>query len=1132
MVLPNDLITEFAKLTTPVKETNRESTHNATIVDYNGEQFAKIDGSELLTPINKTTSIKNGERVMVMIKNHTATVIGNMTSPSPSSSDIDEVVDQVTKVEILVADKVSTSDFDAQVGRIDTLFSDNVIIKDTVTANTALINDITAANVVITDRLTVAEAAIEDLDATKVDADIAEITYAKISDLEATDADIQNLRATYASFEVATTNRLTAIDATIDNLDSTYATIVDLNVERARIDELEATNADITNLEAEVADINTLMFGSASGDVIQSTFSNAVIASLSSAQIKSAMIESVSAAKITSGDIITNNVRVKSEDGKLLISDETIQISDDSRVRVQIGKDGNNDYSINIWDTSGNLMFSEGGISDSAIKDAIIRDDMVSDTANISAHKLNIDSLFEEINDSTKTIKSSRVYLDDEGQTLDVVFTDLSSDVDALETTVSSQGTELSIVQGQISSKVWQQDIDTASDVMNTRYSSLEQTVDSINLTIADHTSMINEKAEAREMESVVDQIIALETNLSGFKSTVSSTYATKNALNNTTNIASQAYEKTALQSDVTNYAQLNSDTASKWGFSVDEEAADGVWYIMNTLSRDKFISGWHDCNGGERFRISFEISTSCKGNSSNGGTDSVYRGTAIGLYGYDATGKSVGITYTDRVMATAEATPTKIEFVAAVNANARKFRIFIQTESFGNFSGSIKVRNIRVEKIDKTLETIVVSNRSRIDQHDDSISAAVTRISTNETDISSLRLTAAGLTSRVTNTEKDTETALINAANAQSDIDNLEIGGRNLFENSGKLSTGAIGQYFAPETPPYTITMEEDSTAPGGSCAMCAIGEIATALTNGGFYLSGQFGNYISKMVAGETYTVSVWIKGSRNIAYGAITAEFLKNSYRQDTNNLTTEWQRFIVTGVYNGNTTSSVAITFYYNSLIQSNDVFYIAAPKIEKGNKATDWTCAPEDMATADDLDAIQSSIDSTDSRVGTVESLIQQLSESISMLITDGNGESMMMQTANGWTFSTGEIQNAVNSALENLAELADNLGSTDSTVDSLKQAVTDLGVLNDYVKIGTYEDEPCIELGESDSNFKLIITNTRIMFMEGSGVPAYINNQSLFIKKAVIQEELQQGEFVWKARANGNLGLIWKGATS
>ena len=92
-----------------------------------------------------------------------------------------------------------------------------------------------------------------------------------------------------------------------------------------------------------------------------------------------------------------------------------------------------------------------------------------------------------------------------------------------------------------------------------------------------------------------------------------------------------------------------------------------------------------------------------------------------------------------------------------------------------------------------------------------------------------------------------------------------------------------------------------------------------------------------------------------------------------------------------------------------------------------------------------------------------------------------------------------------------------------------QHSISDLGLLGEYVRITTYEGEPCIELGENDSDFRLIITNTRIQFMEGSSVPAHINNQSMHITKAVIEEEIQQGEFVWKVRANGNMGLMWKG---
>lgn len=178
------------------------------------------------------------------------------------------------------------------------------------------------------------------------------------------------------------------------------------------------------------------------------------------------------------------------------------------------------------------------------------------------------------------------------------------------------------------------------------------------------------------------------------------------------------------------------------------------------------------------------------------------------------------------------------------------------------------------------------------------------------------------------------------------------------------------------------------------------------------------------------------------------------------------------------------------------------------------------------------DNAQSTADETGSRVTAAETLLQLLADSISMLVTDGNGESLMTQTENGWTFSTGQIQNTIDTTSENLDALTNTVGNVSSTVGILQQAVDDLGILSEYVKITTYEDEPCIELGETDSDFKLLITNTRIMFMEGTGVPAYINNQSLYIRKAVIEEELQQGEFVWKARSNGNLGLIWKEVTS
>ena len=231
-------------------------------------------------------------------------------------------------------------------------------------------------------------------------------------------------KAAVGEIETLKTNSLTADSAIIGTILSNQVEVTGT---------LTAFLGDFDKFSSKVGEIDTLIFGSASGTTIQTEFANSVIAQLGNAQIKSAMIKDISASKILSGDILTNNVRVVSEDGKLVISDETIQISDDNRVRVQIGKDASNDYSINVWDVKGNLMFSKGGITDKAIKDAIIRDDMVAENANISAGKLDIHSLFEEINGSKETLKSSLIYLDDKKQSLDVAFTSMDSKIDNIE---------------------------------------------------------------------------------------------------------------------------------------------------------------------------------------------------------------------------------------------------------------------------------------------------------------------------------------------------------------------------------------------------------------------------------------------------------------------------------------------------------------------------------------------------------------------------------------------------------------------------------------------------------------------------------------------------------------------------
>ena len=116
-----------------------------------------------------------------------------------------------------------------------------------------------------------------------------------------------------------------------------------------------------------------------------------------------------------------------------------------------------------VWDKSGNLMFDALGLTESGVQREIIRNDMIKEDANINASKLDIESLFNVINeDGSHTLKSSKIYVDANKQTLDIVFKNMTTNVTNLQNTVTTQGTQLTAVQGQISSKVWQQDISTA----------------------------------------------------------------------------------------------------------------------------------------------------------------------------------------------------------------------------------------------------------------------------------------------------------------------------------------------------------------------------------------------------------------------------------------------------------------------------------------------------------------------------------------------------------------------------------------------------------------------------------------------------------------------------------------------
>lgn len=294
---------------------------------------------------------------------------------------------------------------------------------------------------------------------------------ASITALSAEKADIEELTADKTNIKDLTAKKgdileLTASKADIDDLVAKKATVDDLDTNKSTIDELIGNNAYIKALFSDKATFNEATVGKlwASWANIKTLLSNRIFAgsadidSLTAEQlsaisgwITSAMIASLTADKITSGELNTSKVKIKSEDGGLSIFGPTLQIADKSgTVRVQLGRDASGNFTFVLYDTTGKgVLIDADGIKPASVPNGLIVDKMVADDANIAGSKLDIDSVVESINsDGTKTINMAKVYLDKTHGTLSELLSTVDKGggfVTTNQLTKTSEGLQSSI---------------------------------------------------------------------------------------------------------------------------------------------------------------------------------------------------------------------------------------------------------------------------------------------------------------------------------------------------------------------------------------------------------------------------------------------------------------------------------------------------------------------------------------------------------------------------------------------------------------------------------------------------------------------------------------------------------------
>ena len=307
MSLSNDVVSQFAKTVNGKNKEKTESTVYGTVVIYGGQRYVKMDGSDLLTPCDTTVSANEGERVTVLVKNHTATINGNLSSPSARTGDVEDVREQVLEVQRVVADKATIKDLEAERARIKELVADNVVIKGRMSASEADIGELKTNNAKITGRLDANEASIKKLDAEKLTAKDAELKYATVEKLQATDAKVGNLETDNVSVK----GRLDAAEGNIKNL----------NADNVAINKhLSANDADIKSLRAEKLNAKDADIKYANID-----FSNIGIAAMEKFYSESGLIKNVVVGDQTiTGELVGVTIRGDLIEGNTIKADKLV----------------------------------------------------------------------------------------------------------------------------------------------------------------------------------------------------------------------------------------------------------------------------------------------------------------------------------------------------------------------------------------------------------------------------------------------------------------------------------------------------------------------------------------------------------------------------------------------------------------------------------------------------------------------------------------------------------------------------------------------------------------------------------------------------------------------------------------
>lgn len=402
------------------------------------------------------------------------------------------------------------------------------------------------------------------------------------------------------------------------------------------------------------------------------------------------------------------------------------------------------------------------------------------------------------------------------------------------------------------------------------------------------------------------------------------------------------------------------------------------------------------------------------------------------------------------------------------------------------------QTRLTNAESAVKKAQTDASTAQSNAQTAIDNAKAAQTTADTAKANAEQAQKDLAELTNKVasntTKIEQNSDAIKLQAKSiteTSNKVDNLQIGGRNLLKNSH-----SVEQTYSYPSSNYVDQCNWVTSIP----------------LNGDTY---TLSFWAKSTVAGDTIRVHFYSPSNITHCVGS-QGQVSGNSDGQCDFTLSTVLTKYWVTYTIpkGGNSARSVIIPRMFSG--SGKGTVSVKWEKLEEGNKATDWTIAPEDIEESINIERTE--------RQSAIETKANEITSKVSETYVSNSAfehyqkdmSTQFTQTKKDFTWS---INQSVTDAKN---EMSGQIDSVNGRVDGLKKTTDNV---NNYMSF----DNDGLTLGKSDSAFKTKITNQEWSIQKNGAKVTYINDQTMYITDGQFTQSLKIGNFGFVPRANGSL---------